>query len=108
MNVAQSLKSLSAYPTPLATLQNIAESVGLASDTELTQELRGSKDFRKAQALVYLYLSEAPNVSQGGISYSFSEDERRRLRTRGEAILDEIGDDSSENGITYGYMGEDL
>lgn len=107
MNVAQSLRSISAYPIPSATLQDIAEGVGLLADAELTQELRRSKEFRRAQAQTYIYLSEAPNVTQNNVSFSFSEDERRRLRTRGEAILDEMGE-SAENGVTYGYQGEEL
>ena len=76
MNVLQSLRSLSSYPIPTATIEDVAEGVGLAIDTELTQELRKDKRFKRAQARVYMCLSEAPNVSQGGISYSFSEEER--------------------------------
>ena len=73
MNVLQSLRSLSSYPIPTATIEDVAEGVGLAIDTELTQELRKDKRFKRAQARVYMFLSEAPNVSQGGISYSFSD-----------------------------------
>ena len=72
MNVLQSLRSLSSYPIPTATIEDVAEGVGLAIDTELTQELRKDKRFKRAQARVYMFLSEAPNVSQGVISYSFS------------------------------------
>lgn len=108
MNVLQSLKSLSSYPIPTATVEDVADGVGLTLDTELTQEIRGNKSFKRAQARVYLFLSEAPNVSQGGISYSFSEDERKRFRLRAESILQDIGDATSEVGIEYGYKGEDL
>lgn len=108
MNVAQSLKSLSAYPIPSATLQDIAEGVGLAADALLTPDMRRSGEFRRAQAGVYLFLSEAPNVTQGGISYSFSDDDRKRFRTRAESILDELGDDATGYGACFGYQGEDL
>lgn len=107
MNVAQSLKSLSAYPIPSATLQDIAEGVGLSAETELTPETRGSSEFRRAQAGVYLFLSQAPNVTQNGISYTFSDDDRRRFRLRAEGILDEVGD-TTGNGPAYGYQGEEL
>lgn len=107
MNVAQSLRSISAYPIPPATLQDIAEGVGLSTDMELTQVVRRGREFRRAQAQMYIWLSEAPNVTQNNVSFSFSEDERKRLRTRGEAILDEIGE-SAGNGVIYGYQGEDL
>ena len=108
MNVLQSLRSLSSYPIPTATIEEVAEGVGLAIDTELTQELRKDKRFKRAQARVYMFLSEAPNVSQGGISYSFSEEERRRFRLRAENLLEQIGDATSEAGVEYGYKGEDL
>ncbi|MBR5276852.1 MAG: hypothetical protein IKU35_06930 [Bacteroidaceae bacterium] len=108
MNVLQSLRSLSSYPIPTATIEDVAEVVGLAIDTELTQELRKDKRFKRAQARVYMFLSEAPNVSQGGISYSFSEEERRRFRLRAENLLEQIGDATSEAGVEYGYKGEDL
>lgn len=108
MNIAQSLRSLSAYPIPTATLQDIAVGAGVAVDAELTQEIRSSKEFRAAQARIYLFLSEAPNVTQNGISFSFTDDERRRMRNHGLSILDEIGDESLDNGVSYGYMGEDL
>lgn len=108
MNVLQSLKSLSGYPIPLATIQDVADEVGISVDAETTKELRGSKEFKRAKARIYLYLSKAPNVSQGGISYNFSEEDRRRFRQEAESILDEIGDDAEGLGVTYGYKGEDL
>ncbi len=108
MNVLQSLKSISNYPINPAIIQDIADGVGLSVDTELTKEIREGKMFRRAQARVYLYLSEAPNVSQGGITFSFSAEERKRFRQRAEGILDEIGDSASSYGVEYGYKGEDL
>lgn len=108
MNVLQSLRSLSSYPIPTATIEDVAEGVGLALDTELSQEIRGSKEFKRAQARVFVFLSEAPNVSQGGISYSFSEEERRRFRLRAENLFEQIGDATSGTGVEYGYKGEDL
>jgi hypothetical protein len=108
MNVLQSLKSLSNYPIPSATIQDVADGLDLSVDTVLTVELRKEKNFKRAQAQIYFFLSEAPNVSQGGISYSFSDEERRRFRLRAESILEEIGDDGSSAGVAYGYKGADL
>jgi hypothetical protein len=107
MNVLQSLKSLSNYPITTATIQNIADGLGLGINTELTVELRQGKDFKRAQAGIYFFLAEAPNVSQGGISYNFSDEERKMFRTKAESILYEIGDDIN-TGAEYGYKGADL
>lgn len=109
MNVLQSLKSLSSYPIPSATVEDIAEGAGLAVDTTVTMEIRNGKEYKRAKAHVFLFLSEAPNVSQGGISYSFSEDERKRFRSRASNILSEIGEVSEDAALPeFGYKGEDL
>ncbi len=108
MNVLQSLKSISAYPVPTLTLQEAASEGGVDTDTEVTAEVRQSAAFKRAQACVLRFLSEAPNVSQGGQSYSFNEYERKQFRRRAEQLLDEIGDDTDSLGIPFGYMGEDF
>ncbi|EJX05271.1 hypothetical protein EVA_06627 [gut metagenome] len=109
MNVLQALKSISGYPIPATTLQDIAAGCGLDANGEVTEEMRTKAEFKRAKAKVYLYLSEAPNVSQGGISYSFSESERNRFRMRAKSILNSLGEtDESLNGQEYGYQGEDL
>jgi hypothetical protein len=76
-------------------------------DTEATTEVRKSKNFKRAQAKVYEFLADAPNVSQGGISFGFTDDERRRFRLKAGNLLDEVGDNNN-SGIEYGYMGGDL
>lgn len=108
MNVLQSLRSLSGYPIPLAAIQDAADEVGISVDAEATWELRESKEFKRAKASMFLYLSKAPNVSQGGITYSFSDEDRRRFRQEAEGILDGIGDNADVSGVAYGYKGEDL
>jgi hypothetical protein len=108
MNVLQSLKSLSNYPIPSETIQNVSEGVGLDFNAVLTVELRQDNKFKWAQAHIYFFLSEAPNVSQAGISYSFSDEERERFKLKAESIIDEIGDDGSSIGVSFGYKGADL
>lgn len=108
MNIIESLKSLTAYPVPTATLINICDEVGLDSQNEADSATRKAKAYNRAKAHVYSFLAEAPNVSQGGISYSFSEDERSRFRKRAAAILEELGDDPSQGTNIGGYIGEDF
>lgn len=93
---------------PTLTLQEAASEGGVDVGTEVTEEVRQSAAFKRAQACVLRFLSEAPNVSQGGQSYSFSESERRWFRRRAEKLLEEIGDDTDSLGIPFGYMGEDF
>ena len=105
-----SLKSLTAYPIPTATLQNIAAGCGLQADSELTPEARQTPEMKRAKAHVYIYLITAPNISQNGVSFSFSSDERKRFKALATSLLKEIGDDTSilGSGVKYGYIGEDF
>ena len=108
MTIQQSLKSLTAYPIPPATLQDIAEGCGLSLDTELTQELRSGKEMKRAKARAYAYLITAPNISQNGVSFSFTAEERKQFKKLAVGLLKEIGDDTSSIGTKYGYVGEDF
>lgn len=108
MTILESLKSLSGYPISRLSLVNIAEEVGLTADGEATEGERKSAPFKRAKARVYLLLAEAPDVSQGGISYSFSDEDKKHFRMQAQALLDEVGDDTSAISDEYGWMGENL
>lgn len=108
MTIQQSLKSLTAYPIPPTTLQDIAEGCGLSLDSELTPEMRGSKEIKRAKAHTYIYLITAPNISQNGVSFSFTAEERKQFKKLAVALLKEIGDDISSLGVQYGYVGENF
>lgn len=106
--ILESLKSVNAYPVPLRTLVEIAERRGLSLTSEATQaELRG-KNYKLATADLLLWLSLAPNISQGGQSYSFTDEQRQQFRNRANALFDEFGEETSSAGITYGYKGSRL
>lgn len=107
MTILESLRCLSGYPIPTITIEDIAENAGLCCSYELTQELRNSADYKRAKANVYIWLASAPNVSQNGISYNFTADERKRFKDNAESILTEL----DKNNILvnkFGYKGEDL
>ena len=108
MTILESLKSLSGYPLSRLSLTDIAEEQGLGVDAEATNEVRAGKAYKRAKARVYMMLAQAPDVSQGGITYSFSDEDKKLFRTQALALLDEVGDDSSLLGDNYGWMGEDL
>lgn len=108
MTILQSLKSLSGYPIPQLSLVNIAEESGLTVGNEADEGVRQSKAFKRAKARVYILLSESPNVSQGGITYSFSDEDRKRFRMQAQDLLEEVGDEASMIGDNYGWQGEDL
>ena len=108
MNVIQSLRSLSAYPIPNTTLEVILTSAGLGDSDTFTAEIEKSDSYQRAKARVYQFLSEAPNVSQGGVSFSFSQIEKEMFRNRAEVILTRLGDDEGQSSVNYGYLGSDF
>lgn len=103
--ISKSLKSLSSYPIPSATIEEVAEGLGLNPSDEVTPGIRNSNNYKLAKAGIYDFLSEAPNISQAGISYSFSNGERKRFKAKADSIRNEL---DYNNQDTYGYQGEDL
>lgn len=99
------LGAVSAYPIPLAALQSAAEGAGIYPDAVVTSEIRNSKEFKCALASVYEYLSMAPNISQGGVSFSFTSDERKTFARKASNLLAEAG--KNDAGV-YGWQGEDF
>lgn len=102
--IVESLRALTAYPIPMPTLVSIAEGRDL-SPYDYTDAT--SADYRKAQADVYMWLSNAPDVSQGGQSYSFTDEQRRYFRQQATAIYNEAGSTKTTKTI-YGYKGTRL
>lgn len=106
--VQESLKGVNAYPVPLRTLVEVAEARGLSLTAEATKEVLDSEAYNLAVADLLLWLSLAPNISQGGQSYSFSEEQRTQLRNRANALFAKYGDDGAASKPIYGYKGSRL
>lgn len=107
--VLEALKGVNAYPVPLRTLTTIADKRGLSLTTDATQEVQKSKEYNLAVADLLLWLSTAPDISQGGQSYSFTDEQRTQLRNHAKALYKDFDDDSgSANKPIYGYKGSRL
>jgi len=104
MTVLQSLKSASAYPVPESALRDMAEARGLDPDGAADMGVRSRPGFRLAAADVLLWLSRAPNVTQAGVSYAFTDGDRLNFRRRASAVYRDCGE--ALPGATYGYKGE--
>ena len=103
--IVDNLRALSAYPIPASTLVTIAEGRGLRPYDEWCEE--ANTLYQKAVADVLMWLSNAPDISQGGQSYSMTDDQRKQLRSRAMAIYHEAGDAVYKQTI-YGYKGSRL
>lgn len=107
MTVLDSLRSISGYPLSASALEMAAISRGLDIREEVTKDVAASDAYRLAKADVLMMLADAPDVTQEGISYSFTDEQRNSFRMSASVIYGECGDDTA--GFTiYGYKGDRL
>lgn len=107
--VIELLKGVTAYPIPLRTLLEAAEKRGLNLDGEATAEVIKGKAYNLARADLFLWLSFSPDISQGGQSFSFGDEQRSRLRNQAKALYAEFEPDgSASQKPIYGYKGSRL
>lgn len=106
--ILESLKGVNAYPIPLRTLVTAATGRGIDLTDDTTQEVLVSKAYNLAVADILMWLAVAPDISQGGQSYGFSDEERRQLRGRALGLYSQFGEDVKAQGVVYGYKGSRL
>lgn len=108
--VLECLKGVNAYPIPLRTLVNVMEYRGLSSADIATQEVMQGKDYNLALADLLLWLSFAPDISQGGQSFSFTDEQRLQLRNRANRLYLQFGgaQEAAQTKPVYGYKGSRL
>lgn len=106
--VLETLKGISAYPVPLRTLLEVSEGRGIVLLAEMTHEIREGKAYKLAKADLLLWLALAPNITQGGQSFSFTDEQRQQFRNKAKALYDECGEVSAATKPIYGYKGSRL
>lgn len=100
--ILESLANINAYPIPQQALLDIASKRDLNPNGEVSKDVLMSKQYRLAKADVYMWLAEAPDISQGGQRYAFDQDQRDLFRRLADSLLDEAED--KVLGI-FGYKG---
>lgn len=108
MTIAESLQGITMYPIPQATLESIAVARGIAIDQTITQAILKSGNYNLAKADVLIWLSFAPNISQGGQNYSFTDEQRLQYRLEGKRLLNMWEQEESTTKATFGYKGSKL
>lgn len=107
MNVRESLISLSNYPVPMPVVENVGQAYSLDLDIEASVAVRETGEYKKAKAAIYIFLSTAPDVTQGGITFRLSDKDKARFRNLAISLLEDVGA-ISLGGVDYGYKGEQL
>lgn len=95
------------YPLPSATLDGVCIRRGLSRDAEATTDVFRSAAYRLAEADVLTWLAAAPNISQGGQNYTFSDEQRKAYRARAAAVFEELEGGAVKSSI-FGYKGDRL
>lgn len=109
VTIADALRGINAYPIPKRTLVGCATARGILLSEGATQEELRSKAYRLTCADLLVWLSQAPDVSQGGQTYSFSDEQRKALRSQASAIYSDLGEvDTMSAKPKFGYKGTNL
>ena len=100
-----------AYPLPPQAIEAWALYWGLDTTQEATQKVMQSQTYRLVKADAWDWLATAPNITQGGQSYSFTDEERTLFRQRAQTIRNSVTlepEEQQEGGTIYGYKGSIL
>lgn len=106
MTIGKALSAINAYPIPAEAIEAICAVRGIEPANDATSAILTGKEYNLARADVLMWLSKAPNISQGGQNYSFNEYERRNLANEASAIIDDLNEDAAK--VKYGYKGNRL
>lgn len=99
MTILESIQTISAYPIPAKVVREFAEKQGLNVDTGITNTIRESGAFKAALAAAYEWLADAPNISQGGVSYTLNDMQRKFYRAKAESLNVENGTPKRRYGL---------
>ena len=108
MTILESLRGINAYPIPCGAIASVAESRQLPLDDRATGDVLAGAAYNLARADIFLWLSTAPDVSQGGQSYSFTDEQRASFRSIAYSLYREWGGNGSVPEVKYGYKGSRL
>ena len=104
--VLEALKGINSYPVPLRTIIETAERRGVSLSAETTGDMLRGKGFNLCKADLLTWLSYAPDITQGGQSYSFTDEQRTDMRNLASRLMDEFGEEKPKT--IYGYKGKRL
>jgi hypothetical protein len=105
MTILEALKSISNYPVPQRVFNRVAAGRGLVLDQVAISTDFESSAYKGAESDIMTWLTTAPNVSEGGVSFSLSQNEREQLKREADSLLDQIG---TPRVSIFGYKGENL
>jgi hypothetical protein len=109
VTILDALRGINAYPIPLRAIDETAARRGLSLTDEATQTALSTPAYRLSKADILLWLSLAPDITQGGQQFGFTDEQRKQLRQQAYAIYNEDDPQTmTAVGVKYGYKGSRL
>lgn len=111
MTIAQGLQALNAYPLPPYIVEQICIARGLELTADINKYVVKTPEYILAEADIFRWLAQAPNVSQGGQNYSFTDAQRLDFKRQAMQRYKEQGAETelqSMKRANYGYKGSRL
>lgn len=106
--ICDALRGISAYPISLHAIERVAEMRGLTLGDNFSAEVGRTATYNLAEADLYDWLSEAPNISIGGQYYAITDAERKLWIAKAQRIRTEWGEEAKSKSVVYGYKGSKL
>ncbi len=109
ITVLESLKAINRYPVPSAFYMGVMVARGIEEDAEADADILTSAAYNLAKADVLIWLSNAPDISQGGQTYGFTDEQRTLMRNEAYTLYKDYGEGGANTPKpTYGYKGSRL
>ena len=106
MTILEALKGINSYPIPQRTLEEVSERRRLPLGNQATVEIMRDAKYNLAYADLLMWLSFAPQITQGGQSYSFTDEQRLQFRNRANELYEEYEEEAPK--ARFGYKGSRL
>ena len=106
MTIRELLNSISPCPVPEGYINTIGAEVGVDMDSDVSEV--GIEPVDRARARLYLFLATVPNIAEGGVSISFTADDKKVFLNLARKYATRAGETGLVPGTAYGYKGENL
>ncbi|MBO4718986.1 MAG: hypothetical protein J5658_03830 [Prevotella sp.] len=106
MTISELLTGLSPYPVADTFLDSISLEVG--TDKAVDVSTVDVTTLNRLKARLYFGLATQPNISEGGVSISFTAEDKKAFLALAKRFAHLAGEDGLVPGATYGYKGENL
>lgn len=104
MTIAETISCLSFYPLPDSVIESACIKNEISAHDKATVDVMQSKEYELTKAECFKWLVYAPtHVSENGVSFQLSDEEKRNFRRCADEIFDKYGLPKLPN--PYGYKG---